>query len=70
MVCGVTLHRSWGGLCKSDVVLRDVVGRLVLDDLNTSTHIAFAVEKEGEGAGQVFAAERRMKNNVIKREEH
>lgn len=58
-VCGVTLHRSRGSLCELDMALCDVVGRLVLDDLNARADVTFTMEEEGETAGQVFAAGRR-----------
>ena len=44
-----------GGLSQADVVLCDVVGRLVLGDLHAGAHVALPVEEEGEGAGQVLA---------------
>ena len=54
-----------GGLRQLDVVLCDVVGRLVLGDLHAGAHVALPVEEEGEGAGQVLAGEADRETNVI-----
>lgn len=53
--CGVdwrpTLEGAGRLLSQSEVLLRQMVDRLVLVDLHTGTYVALAMQEEGEGAG-------------------
>lgn len=46
-----TLEGAGRLLSQSEVLLGQMVDRLVLVDLHTGAHVALAVQEEGEGAG-------------------
>lgn len=64
------MHWCDRGLCEADVVLCDVVGRLVLGDLHTRAHVALPVEEEGEGARQALAGGRKTEHKQKTLEGH
>lgn len=51
MVWGPTLEGAGRLLSKSEVLLRQMVDRLVLVDLHTGAYVALPVQEESEGAG-------------------
>lgn len=54
-----TLEGAGGLLSQSEVLLRQMVDRLVLVDLHTGAYVALAMQEEGEGAGKVLTARKR-----------
>lgn len=53
--CSITLKWAGGLLSQCQVVLAQVVHRLVLVDLHAGAHIAVSMQEECEGARQVFS---------------
>ncbi len=56
-----TLEGTGGLLSQSEVLLRQMVDRLVLVDLHTGAYVALSMQEEGEGAGKVLTARKRRK---------